>query len=70
MYRNPQDWLSSDTRTALVRETAGLLDDAAVKKAGKSEQMVNGAAETLKMYTVSLQTNALAEYLPPARNVS
>lgn len=62
MYRNPQDWLSSDTRTALVRETAGLLDNAAVKKAGKSEQMVNGAAETLKMYTVSLQTNALAEY--------
>lgn len=63
MYMNPKDWLSAKTYTALAKETAELMDDAEIEKSGESSQTVNGETEKLKMYTVYLDGDDVAEYI-------
>lgn len=63
MYMNPKDWLSAKTYAALAKESAELLDDAEIEKSGESNQTVNGETEKLKMYTVYLDGDDVAEYI-------
>ncbi|MBS7225797.1 MAG: hypothetical protein KH050_10765 [Clostridiaceae bacterium] len=47
----------------LAKESAELLDDAEIEKSGESNQTVNGETEKLKMYTVYLDGDDVAEYI-------
>ena len=63
LSKDPKDFLSAKTYAALSKASADLLKKSEVKSAGKADKTVNGSKLNLKMYTIGLEAEDVANYL-------